>query len=292
MLTSITHALLRRTVKRWFAEDAEVEDTRRKLDRLMAVTDWMPRGVITADLGHAGSASLYSIGAADLPAKAPSIMYLHGGGYMVGGLTSHSAFCARLAQAVGGRVIFVDYRLAPEAPFPCAFQDCLGAWRMVADQQAGPMILAGDSAGGGLALAVAQAAIAEAARIPDRLILFSPWADMALSGESMISNAATDSVLSHDILSHMRDFYLQGHNIADPRTSPLLGSLRALPPTLIVCSDSEVLRDDSLRLADGMRGAGTPVTLLEIKGQPHVFPLFRSLPAAKKVLAAVGKFVG
>ncbi len=291
MLTTMTHALLRRTVKKWFADEPDVEIIRRKLDRFIATTDQVPRGILTTDMGHVGSATLTEIGSAGLAPQAPTILYLHGGGYMVGGLTSHAAFCARLAKAVDGRVVFVDYRLAPEHPFPAAFQDCLGAWRMVGDRYAGPVFLAGDSAGGGLALAVAQAAIAEAGRIPDRLILSSPWADLTLSGDSMESNAASDSMLSGPILSRMADTYLNGAGAADPRASPLFGKLAALPATLIICSESEVLCDDSRRLANGMRAAGTDVRLAEYKNQPHVFPLFRILPAAGKALAEIKAFV-
>ncbi len=291
MLTTITHTLLRRTVKKWFADEPDVDDIRRKLDRFIATTDQLPRGTVITDMGHVGSATLTAIEAPGTLSTAPTILYLHGGGYMVGGLTSHGAFCARLARAVGGRVVLVDYRLAPEHPFPAAFQDCLGAWRMVGDQHHGPVFLAGDSAGGGLALAVAQAAIAEAGRIPDRLILVSPWADMTLSGDSIAGNAATDSMLSGPILSRMADTYLNDGQAADPRASPLFGKLAALPATLILCSDSEVLRDDSRRLADGMRAAGTEVRLAEYKNQPHVFPLFRILPAAGKALADIKAFV-
>jgi acetyl esterase/lipase len=162
---------------------------------------------------------------------------------------------------------------------------------MVGDSYAGPVFLAGDSAGGGLALAVAQAAIAEAGRIPDRLVLLSPWVDMTLSGDSIAGNAASDSMLSGPILSRMADTYLNGAGAADPRASPLFGKLAALPSTLIVCSDSEVLCDDSRRVADGMRAAGTDVRLAEFTGQPHVFPLFRILPAASKALAEIQAFV-
>jgi acetyl esterase/lipase len=291
MLTAITHALLRRTVKSWFANDTDVEDTRRKLDRFVAITDHMPRGSVATELGHVGSATLYTIAPPGLPPQAPTILYLHGGGYIVGSLTSHGAFCARLAKAVGGRVIFVEYRLAPEHPFPAAFEDCLAAWRMIADFQAGPIVLAGDSAGGGLALAVAQACLAEALRFPDRLLLLSPWADMSLSGASMVANEAKDSMLSAEILARMRDNYIQTGDPSDIRASPLLGPLTALPPTLILCSKTEVLRDDSRRLAEAMRSAGTQVTLSEFAGQPHVFPLFRILPAAGRALAEVRGFV-
>ena len=177
---------------------------------------------------------------------------MHGGGYYIGGLGTHGAFCGRLAKALGGRVLFADYRLA---------------------------------------LAVCQAALDEGLRAPDRLILFSAWLDMTLSGQSVRDNAASDSMLSMNIVSKMRAMYLGDHDPADQRASPLCHMGTNLPPTTVVYSLSEMLRDDSTRLVANLSLGGTEVTELAVDGMPHVFALLSTLPAAGRVLNAVGKEV-
>jgi acetyl esterase/lipase len=288
MLTAITHALLRRTVKRWFDADADVADTRRKLDRFIGLTDRLPGGWAVTPAGP----GLHLIAAKKpLPDTAPLTVYCHGGGYMVGGLASHAAFCARLGRALGGPVLFVDYRLAPENPFPAAFEDGFAAWRHAATLAQGKLYLAGDSAGGGLALAVAQAAIATGLRAPDKLILLSPWTDLTLSGRSLSDNAASDSMLSMKIVTKMRNIYLAGREPGDRRDSPLFDANTKLPPTLLIYSSSEILRDDSTRLAKKLKSGGTEVTALAFAGMPHVFPILRAVPAARRALKQVKAFI-
>ncbi len=272
MLTQATHLLLRLTLRRWFACD-EVGPLRAKLARMQGLLDPMPRGTRITALGG----GLSWIGDPESPG--PKIVYCHGGGFIVGGLVSHGPFCARLAQASGGAVLFVDYRLAPEHPFPAAFEDAWAGWRHVADR-AGPLWLAGDSAGGGLALAIAQRAVAEGGRVPERLLLISPWTDLTLSGASLRENAASDSMLSRGILERMRGDYLQGADAADPRVSPLFGAMAGLPPVRLVYSESEMLRDDGRRLATRLRDAGVAVEARAVAGQPHIFPAFKLLPEA------------
>jgi acetyl esterase/lipase len=291
MITALTNMLLRRTVRRWFENDANVADTRRKLARFIGLTDRMPRGWAARAAGTAGGAALHRVAPkAGLPEDAPLIVYFHGGGYIVGGLASHAPFCARLGHAAGAAVLFVDYRLAPEHPFPAAFEDGVAAWREAIRLARGKVFIAGDSAGGGLALAVAQAAIAAGERRPDGLILLSPWLDLTLSGKSLAANAATDAMLSRKILTRMRDFYLGDREPGDRRDSPLFDANGALPPVLLIYSESEVLRDDSTRLAKKLRVAGTEVTARAFERAPHVFVLFGTLPAAGKALKEIGAF--
>jgi monoterpene epsilon-lactone hydrolase len=305
MLTRLTHFILRRTVKRWFDSDTDVRETRRKLDAFIGRTDRLRRGwVVTAQGAATGAAQeaagpqqagsgLHMIAPKQGVAEdAPLIVYLHGGGYMVGGLASHAAFCSRLGHALGGRVLFVDYRLAPEHPFPAAFEDGVAAWQAAIGLAGGRLYIAGDSAGGGLALAVAQAALAGGLRAPDGLILLSPWTDLTLSGKSLSDNAATDSMLSRKILTKMRDLYLAGGEPGDRRDSPLFDANVKLPRTLVIYSQSEVLRDDSTRLAKKLRAGGTEVTAEVFEGVPHVFPLLTTVPAGKRALKKVRAWVG
>jgi monoterpene epsilon-lactone hydrolase len=292
VLTAVTHALLRRTVRRWFEFEPDIPTMRRKLDRFVTSIDSMQRSYTVTEVGP----GLHMIEPArgELPEAAPLILYFHGGGYIVGGLASHGAFCARLAKAAGARVLFADYRLAPEHHFPAAMEDGLAALDAAVALAKGKLILAGDSAGGGLALAVTQAAIAhgqQAPLFPDALVLISPWTDLTLSGPSMASNAATDSMLSAKILTRMRATYLGAQEPADRRASPLFDPNTHLPPVLLIYSTSEVLRDDATRLAANLRLGGTQVTEHKVAGKPHVFPLFKAVPGARRAVQLMGEFV-
>jgi acetyl esterase/lipase len=289
MMNLITNMILRRTVKRWFDRDTDVQDTRRKLAAFIARTDKLRRGWTVTALPNAPGLHMIAPDRA-LPPDAPLVLYLHGGGYIVGGLPSHAPFCARLGHALGARVLFADYRLAPEHRFPAAFEDGLAAWAEAARLATGRLLIAGDSAGGGLALAIAQAAIAQGMRAPDRLILLSPWVDMTLSGKSLSLNAATDAMLSMKILTRMRDYYLHGAEPGDRRDSPLFDPNTRLPPVLLIYSDSEVLRDDATRLAKKLRAGGTSVTTHAVRGVPHVFPLLTTVPAAGAALKQIRAF--
>ena len=293
MLTALTLLLLRRTVKHWFAQEPSIPVIRRKLNRFVGTIDAMPRGWRATPAGEANGAKLYLIAPKRHvpPPDAPLVLYFHGGGYIVGGLATHGAFCARLARTVGGRVLFADYRLAPEHPFPAALEDGLASLRQASTLAQGPLYIAGDSAGGGLALAVVQAAIARDMPLPQELILISPWTDLTLSGASMVRNAATDSLLSTKILTRMRAAYLAGHEPADRRASPLFDPNTHLPPVLLIYSGSEVLRDDSTRLAENLRLGGTSVVTSAYRGKPHVFPLFKAVPGAGRALKEIGSFV-
>ena len=284
--------LLRRTVRRWFDLEPDVAIVRRKLDAFIGRIDALPGGYSAAPVGQAGGATLYAIAAErGVAPDAPLTLYFHGGGYIVGSLASHAAFCARLARQTGGTVLFADYRLAPEHRFPMAFEDGVAALQEASLRARGRLFVAGDSAGGGLALAVAQAAVTLGIRQPDGLILISPWADLTLSGQSMVANAASDAMLSTKILIRMRAAYLDDNDPADRRASPLFDPNIRLPPVLLIYSTSEVLRDDSTRLAAQLRRGGTEVVEMPFHGMPHVFPLFRILPAAGRALKEVGKFV-
>lgn len=287
LLTALTHMLLRRTVRRWFEAAPSVPVMRRKIDAMISLTD--PFRLSRA--AHAGE-RLYAIAPARKPAAdAPLVLYFHGGGYLVGGLKTHGAFCARLAAAIRGRVLFSDYRLAPEHSFPAALEDGMAALATAARQATGRLIIAGDSAGGGLALAVTQAAIAQGLRAPDRVVLLSPWLDLTLSGASMTANARSDSMLSMQILTRMRGFYLGAQEPADRRASPLFDPNAHLPPVLVIYSASEVLKDDSTRLIATLRPAGSVVEALEMPGKPHVFPLLRTVPGAGLAMRRMREFI-
>lgn len=289
MLTGLTHMLLRRTVRRWFATEPAVPMMRRKIDTMMRLTDPFPRG-FTAEPAGPRLIRIARRNRGPGP-EAPTLLYFHGGGYIVGGMATHGAFCARLARRLGATVLFCDYRLAPEHMFPAALEDGLAALATAAITARGKLILAGDSAGAGLAVAVTQAARAQELRGPDQLVLISPWADLTLSGASMIENAKTDSMLSMKILTRMRGFYLGAADPADRRASPLFDPNAHLPPALVIYSETEVLRDDATRLVANLRASGSPVRVFSLPGKPHIFPALKTVPGAGRALREIRDFV-
>lgn len=277
MLTGAINLLMRATLRRWLAKDAPAV-ARARLARFAALTDPMPKGVAVAP----GALPFVTVIGAE--GAGPATLYLHGGGMMVGGLANYGAFLARWAGAAGGPVSFVDYRLAPEHPYPAAAEDAWAAYVAVRERP-GPLWIAGDSAGGGLALHVAQRAAAEGGRQAERVLLISPWLDLTLSGASMAECARDDAMLSEAALRRMAGFYLGDADAREAGASPLFGAMAGLPPVRVVCSASEVLRDDSRRLAARIREAGGEVALREFGGGvPHVFPLFAMLGAGREAL--------
>lgn len=206
-------------------------------------------------------------------------LYLHGGGYVVGSARLYRGLAGRLARATGTAVLVPDYALAPEQPFPAAVDDVLTAWRALTDAVgAGQRVwLAGDSAGGGLALSLAQQLCAGGDPPPAALALISPWTDLTASGSSVHDNATRDQYLSAHLLTPVAQTYLQGHDPRDARASPLFGPLGRLPPLTVHVCDSEILRDDSLRLVAAVQAAGGVARLRRFPDLPHVFHAFAPL---------------
>ncbi|GJD51669.1 Monoterpene epsilon-lactone hydrolase [Methylobacterium crusticola] len=226
---------------------------------------------------------------AGLPAAAPRLLYLHGGGFVGCSARTHRPLIGGLARH-GLRIFAPDYRLAPEHPFPAALDDAAAAWDAFAAQ--GPAGLAGDSAGGNLALALMLRARRDGAALPGAAALFSPATDMAGTGASMRENARRDAMFDPSGMHHMVQAYVAGHDPADPLVSPLLGDLAGLPPLLLHVGAREVLRDDSVRLAEKARAAGVAVSLTVWPVVPHVWQFAGSfLPEARRSLAEAAAFL-
>jgi monoterpene epsilon-lactone hydrolase len=222
------------------------------------------------------------------------ILFLHGGGYVAGSPDLYRHLLWRLAATAAARVTAVDYRLAPEHPFPAALDDALAAWRGLRAAGADPRRVAfiGDSAGGGLALALALRARDAGEALPAAIVALSPWTDLAVTGESIRRNARADPMLNADDVPHLAARYLAGADPRHPYASPLYGDPAGLPPTLIQVGGDEILRDDAVRMAARMREAGVEVQLEIWPRMPHVFQSFVSiLPEARRAVAAVGAFV-
>lgn len=221
------------------------------------------------------------------------IVYFHGGGYICGSPETHRGLAGCLALATGREVIAPRYRLAPEHPAPAAFEDARRAIDALEELGTAPgdLILGGDSAGGGLALALLARLCAEDRR-PLGLFAFSPWTDLTASGDSIRSNALLDRILPAERLEDLVSFVTCGGPRDDPRLSPLFAEFDHPPPVLIQVARNEILRDDSRRMAARLEDAGGTVTLSEIDDAIHVWQLLgRRLPEARESFEEVARFV-
>ncbi len=223
-----------------------------------------------------------------------AILYLHGGGYVFGSLDSHRNIAWRLARASGLSVLLVDYRLAPEHPYPAAVDDAFGAYQWLLDQQVANdrLVVAGDSAGGGLATALMLRLKTEGLRLPEAAVLLSPWADLTLSGASMSDNAAVDAMLSPEALSKFKTLYLGNTDPGAAYASPLYADLSGLPPVHVTVGSTEVLLSDAENLVTRINTCGGTAELSIWPKLPHVFPIFGDLiPESKQAIEEIAAFI-
>ena len=250
-----------------------------------------PAGVTCTPVEAGGVSAEWSV--ADGADQDKVILYVHGGGYVMGSAGSHRDMTGRLSQAAGARVLSLNYRLAPEHPFPAPVDDALAAYRWLLGQgiQASNIAIAGDSAGGGLALAALLAIRDAGEPVPAAGIGISPWVDMEGTGESMTTRAAVDPVVQKEGLLGMAKLYLGGADPKDPLAAPLHGNLAGLPPLLIQVGDSETLLDDATRITQRARKADVDVTLKIWDEMPHVWHLFAPiLPEGRQAIEEIGAF--
>jgi acetyl esterase/lipase len=222
------------------------------------------------------------------------LLFLHGGGYNAGSCKTHRALAAHVARAAHTRVLLIDYRLAPEHPCPAAIDDAVRAYGWLLQQGIAPqqIVLGGDSAGGGLALAALIAIHERGMVCPAAAFLLSPWVDLALRGESMRTRAQLDPLTSYSDLRHAAALYLGDLAPDDPRASPLYADLRGLPALLIHTGDHEVLRSDATRLAEHAEAAGVPAQLEIWDSMWHVWHAWADqLPEARAAIKQVGAFI-
>jgi acetyl esterase/lipase len=232
-----------------------------------------------------------------VPESAPSpvILYFHGGGYGIGSAATHRDLVARFCRAARARALSVDYRLAPEHPFPAAVEDGAASYRWLRQQgvPASSIVVAGDSAGGGLVLATLLALRDAGDALPAAAICLSPLTDLAKEGASMRTKAAVDPMVQPESSAAYARRYLGGADAKTPLASPLYADLAGLPPLLILVGTSEVLLDDSTRFADKAVRAGVDVELEVWDEMIHIWPFFAAvLPEGQWAIERMAAFVG
>ena len=222
------------------------------------------------------------------------VLYLHGGGYIIGSTRTHRPLMAELSRASSARVLGLDYRLAPEHPFPAPIEDAVAAYRWLLNEGYDParIAVAGDSAGGGLTVAALVQIRYVGLPMPGAAVCISPWVDMEGLGESMETRADADPMVGKEGLLLSAKTYLGGSDPRAPLAAPLYADLRGLPPMLIQVGDAEVLLDDSTRLAGIAREAGVHVEMDVWDDMIHVWHLFAPiLPEGRQALSQAGEFI-
>jgi monoterpene epsilon-lactone hydrolase len=220
------------------------------------------------------------------------ILYFHGGAYVMGSRNTHRGLAGRMARAARAQVLLPEYRLAPESPFPAAVEDAITCWRWLAANGHAPdqIVIAGDSAGGGLALATLLALKDAGEPLPACAVALSPWTDLEGTGPTSAPGAVDDPMLTADGLRTSGRQYA-ADDLCNPLAAPLHGELAGLPPLLLQVGTREILLSDSSRFAEKARAAGVDVTLEIEDGLIHVWHMFSDVPEARDAIARIGAFI-
>jgi len=271
------------------------------LERLRAMGKNPPRSALAIPAGYSVESLRneqgleFDVAALSRPSPDPPsviVLYLHGGGYLFGSPKTHRQVLIAMAKAFQAPAYGLDYRLAPEHPFPAAVEDAAKAYQWLLSRHPGAdIVLAGDSAGAGLAIATAVGVRDAGFKLPKAIVAFSPYSDLAVTGASVEANAKSCAMFTPRSIREAAAMYLAGADARDPRASPLYADLAGLPPMLLFVSRHETLRDDTLRLAERASAAGVNVELVVRDRLPHVWPVFVTLlPEARDAFATVTAF--
>jgi 2-polyprenyl-6-methoxyphenol hydroxylase-like FAD-dependent oxidoreductase/acetyl esterase/lipase len=260
---------------------------REAYDRFLSTNFPLPDGVsaVEDELGDVKAWRVAAPGAL----RNNVVLHFHGGGYLIGSAKGSLEYASRLAAAVDGTCYTVDYRLAPEHPYPAAIDDAVAAYRglLARGIPASSILVSGESAGGGLAVALVLALRNAGDPLPAAIFAAAPFADLTLSGPSVRAFNGDDPAANRDLLTFMGASYFQGHEPTDPLVSPLFGDLAELPPLFVTASEGEVLLSDTTRLAERAEEAGIDVTLRVVEDSVHVYPIFPFLPETKATMDKV-----
>jgi epsilon-lactone hydrolase len=271
--------------------ELDLETARRRLRRLEPLVPGPSKGTRTEslDAGGVGAVRITVPRARD----DACVLHFHGGGYVIGTAPLYRDFTWRIGAAARASVLYFDYRLAPEHPFPAALDDAVMVYRWLA-ARVDPRRIAfvGDSAGGGLMLGTLYRLRDEGLPLPAAAVAISPWTDLALTGPSLRSNAKADPMMDVTRIPAIADCYLAGADARQPYASPLYGDGSGLPPTLIQVGSDEILRDDSVRMAERLRATGCDAEIEIWPRMPHAWHLYaRILPEGREAIERAGRFV-
>ncbi len=291
-------ALLRATVKWPSAFDTPETDLaiarmRSALERASRLWGRIPAGIAQREIRSGAVSGEWIASRNASPAGAQRILYyLHGGGYVAGSPAAYRSLTCALARTTGANVFALGYRLAPEHRFPAAVADAVAGFTWLLERGYPPkrIAMAGDSAGGGLALATAIVLRDHGLPMPAALALFSPWTDLAGSGASVIANARSEDMLVGRDTYALARAYLGDVSPRDPLASPLYADLRGLPPTLVHASTSELLLDDARRIVAAAQAANVIAALRLRRGLPHAWQVFAFLPETRASLDETSAF--
>lgn len=292
-MTSLRARLVRSLSKQYFKRitpDGDIDEVRANWEAIARRMRTARRvGVRTAVIDGIKCEWLVPEGCSD----APVLLYLHGGAYLLGSARTHRRMVSFVARAAGMRALLPEYRLAPEHPFPAALDDALAVYRSLVGQSDGSMMaVAGDSAGGGLAMATLLALRDAGDALPGAAALLSPWLDLAGTGESMVTNAGNDPWFRPDDMPAIVERYCSPYDLKNPLVSPVYGDPRGLPPILIQVGDLEILLSDATRLADHISESGGKVVLQVWPGMWHVWQYFvGQMPEARRAIEQIGEFL-
>ena len=299
VLKALIRLGLRITFKPWMGSSLPVS-AQRRLAASLARSTGRPRGVEQQELWVGGVPMLRMrsgaeglVGPTELAGR-DAILFVHGGCFIAGGGSTYHGFAARIAAATGADVYVLDYRLAPEHPYPAPVDDLFEAYRAVLGlgHSAKRTAIVGDSAGGALAVSTALALPEMGLASPAALVLISPYLDLSLSGASVAMNARRDPMLSIRFAEMGARAHAGGTRLTDPQVSPLFADLRTLPPTLVQVGTDEILLDDSTRFADRAWASGVEVELQRFDGWWHDFQAFAGyLRGSREALEAVAAFL-
>ncbi|WP_457650007.1 alpha/beta hydrolase [Profundibacter sp.] len=281
----------RLVAKRHLARVQEIPDVRRSFHRMAQLGFHTPPLSLFLEDTLAERPALWV--SSGVKSREKVIYYIHGGGYVAGSPETHKNMLAALSQLCGIQACLIDYRLAPEHAFPAAIDDVLAGYLALLERGYAPenIIIGGDSAGGGAVL-VLLSELCKRKIAPRAAFALSPLTDLTLSGESLRSNAKSEAMLPVERIDELRDMYLQGADPADPRASPLFVDFPHCPPVLLQASDSEILRDDTCRMAAVLEAQGVEVETYIWSDLPHVWQIFHGwLPDADLALLQVAQFI-
>lgn len=284
--------VLRATLKPLWASERVSVPVLRGVTGALLHHGWIPRAAVLSHRVLAGRET--EQWAPRAGAGSETVFFVHGGGYVVCSPRTHRPLTSRLAVTLNATVVVPSYRLAPEHPFPAGLDDIQAAYLDLLATGVDParLTVAGDSAGGGMALALALRLRDAGLPLPARLILISPWTDLTLSGESLARCDKADHMLSQRWIQAKTPLYVGTQDPRHPHLSPLFGDFQGLPPTLVQTGTEEILLSDSTRLAERAQAAGWPLTLQLWQGMWHDFQMLGDLlPEADEALLAMRRFV-